>query len=202
MPNDSSTGGYLLPDGTQPLYDLDLEKVFQTAVSQITGIPPALCRPRWQPEAPAQPSFSTSWAAVGVSVVDQDQFAYEVHDPAQATEDPVGVGADRVERDERLELFLSVYGPASGALVAKLRDGLQVPQNRWPLQVYGIKLREIGKPVYLPALLKEANVKRTDVKVYFSRRVIRVYPIRHLADATASIVTDRPVTTTTISVNP
>jgi len=205
MANDSTTGGYLLPDGAQPLYDLELEKLFQAAVAAITNLPGAMVRPRWQPEAPAQPAFATSWAAVGVSVVERDQNPYQVHDPNAVTTSPPGTGADRVEYDEKLELFLSFYGPNSQALVNQFTAGLQVPQNRWPLQSYGIKLRDVGKPVYLPALLKEVNVKRTDLKVLWTRRVVRVYPIRHLADATATVSTNGGGATpfsTTVNVTP
>ncbi len=187
MANDSTTGGYILPDGTIPLYDLELEKVFQAAVSAITNLPGALVRPRWQPEAPAQPPFGQDWVALGVSVTERDQFAYEVHDPNAETTSPEGVGADRVEYDERLELFLSFYGPNSQSLASALLAGLQVPQNRWPLQTYGIKLRDVGKLTYVPALFKEVNVKRTDLRMFWVRRVIRVYPVRHLADASVTI---------------
>jgi len=202
--NDSSTGGFIVPDpgAGQPQYDLDLERLFSTAFKGICGIADKMARPRWQPEPAAMPAFDKDWVAFAVSVIDQDQFAYEQHVPLQATTDPVGVGADVVEYDEVLELFASFYGPRSQALAQQFRAGLQVPQNRWQLQGAGIKLKSVGAPTYVPALLKEINVKRTDLKVQFTRRATRVYAIRDLADATAVLLTDNPPTTTPINVQP
>lgn len=182
---------YLVPDiSLIPAYDQALEDIFQANVAGITALDPTLVRPRWQPEPPNQPDFATDWAAVGVSLTTQDWSHYQVHDPTASTTPP-GYGADRVERDEQLELFLSFYGPNCHARMSQWRDGIMLEPNRWVLYQYGIKLVEIGQPVFLPALLKETNVKRVDLKATFARRVARIYAIQTVADATVVLNTEK-----------
>ena len=181
MSNDSSTGGYIVPEASPP-YDDSLEDIFQGALVGITGLANTSVRPRWQPEPPNQPDFNSSWLAFAVTVTDQDVHAYQNHDP-NAPAPPGSPGADVVERDERLEVFCSFYGPQGHSIMAQLREGLQIEQNRWALNQYGIQFTEFGSPVYLPALLKERNVKRVDVKMRFVRRVHRVYPVRTVSSA-------------------
>jgi hypothetical protein len=178
---------YLVPDlSVTPAYDQALEDIFQANVVGITATDPTLVRPRWQPEPPNQPSFTTDWVALGVSVVTQDWSHYQVHDPTAVTTPP-GYGADRVERDEQLELFLSFYGPNCLARMSQWREGIMLEPNRWALYQYGIKLIETRDPVFLPALLKEVNVKRVDLKATFARRVARIYAINSIADVTVTI---------------
>jgi hypothetical protein len=178
---------YLTPDiSLTPIYDEALEDVFQANVAGITATDPTLVRPRWQPEPPNQPAFTTDWVAMGVSVTAQDWGVYQAHDPTIVTTPP-GSGGDRVERDEFLELLLSFYGPNCHARMAQWRDGIMIEPNRWELYTYGIKLVEVMDPVYLPALLKETNVKRVDLRANFARRIKRVYAIQSVADVTVAI---------------
>jgi len=97
MPNDSTTGGYIVP-GTPELdaYDATLEDIIQGALAGITGLAGNLVRPKWQPEPANQPDKSVDWCAFGLSLTDQDITHYEVHDPTAGTN-----GADRQERDEQ-----------------------------------------------------------------------------------------------------
>lgn len=189
MSNDSSTGGYVVPAASPP-YDESLEDIFQGALAGITGVGGTLVRPRWQAEPPNQPDFDTSWISFSVTVIDQDTFAYQSHE--DTVSDPPG--SDKVERDEILEVFCSFYGPNGHSLLAQLRDGLQIEQNRWVLAQSYIQFREFGQPVYLPALLKERNVKRVDMKMKFVRRVHRVYPIRTVTSVAATIDNDKYIT--------
>jgi len=189
MSNDSSTGGYIVPAASPP-YDASLEDIFQGALSGITGVDGKLVRPRWQAEPPNQPDFDTTWIAFAVSVTDQDVFAYQNH--AVTLDDPLG--SDKVERDEMLEVFCSFYGPDGHKVMAQLREGLQIEQNRYVLAQSYVQFREFGQPVYLPALLKERNVKRVDVKMKFVRRVHRVYPIRTVTSAELIVDNDQYLT--------
>jgi hypothetical protein len=193
MPNDSSTGGPLVPSNSID-YDATLEDVIQAVVSDLTGIARTLVRPRFQPEAPNMPDFSTDWIALGVSVQDHDQFSYQHHDPNADVN-----GANWVERDELLELFLSFYGPNSSGTMSQWRDGLSVASNLWPLLDAGIKLVDIGKPIYLPALLKEKWTKRVDIKTLLNRRVKRIYPVRDASQVTVITQTEQRTFTTIVS---
>lgn len=197
MPNDSSTGGYLVPSSTGPDYDKALHADFQQVIVGITGLPTNSVRRRWQPNPPAQPGFETNWVAFSVTLISSDFDTYSKHDPTAAAN-----GAERIYRDEMLELYASFYGPDNQSYLATFRDGLNIAQNRWVLKSLGIGLRDLGQPQYVPALFKETNVLRTDIKMKFTRRIERVYPIREVSGVDLGIVTDIPPTSTTVIINP
>lgn len=180
----SATGGFLEPISPLVNYDIPLEDIFQATVVGITDILPANVRPRFQPEMPDYPDFNEDWAALGVSVVKQDVFAYNKQSDSGSL----------VERDEWFEVFVSFYGPNCTALMSRWRDGLSVEQNRWPLQAQKINLESIGQPTFLPSLLKERWLKRVDVKCMFSRRVRREYAVLHLLSAQAFIDNESYIT--------
>ena len=166
---------YLLPSSSPaPIYGDALDDVFQINIAGITGITDTtLIRPRWQPEPPNQPDFSTNWVAFGVQVVDGDRFSYRKHDPTGNG----GLGSDLLEKDETLQLLISFYGPNGTAICKQYQDGLQIDRNRDDLIVYGIKLVEVQEARVLPALLKEKWVRRIDISATFRRRIKRSYSI-------------------------
>jgi hypothetical protein len=194
MATNSSTAGYLAPLAPAPAYDDQLADLLHDAIQGITGIADgSLIRPRWQPEPPNQPDFSTDWVAFGVTAVDADRFAYQGHDPT-------GDGANELERDEVVRVLTSFYGPNAMAVLQRYRDGLQVAQNRDALASAGIKLLEVQEATVLPALLKEKWVNRVDCAVVFRRRVKRVYPVFNLQSAGVDLDNEQyttPITTTT-----
>lgn len=171
----SATGGYL-PPLTPVDYDNALDDIFHGCIQGITAIAPTLVRPRWQPEPPNQPDFTVNWVAFGVMTLDADRFAYARHDPAGAA----GLGTTDIERDERIKLLLSFYGPQASGYQARFAMGLQLSQNRDALSAAGIKLVEVQEAFTLPALFKEKWVKRVDSAVIFRRRVARSYAIQNV----------------------
>ncbi len=156
-----------------PIYDNALENVFHDNIVGVMTFDPTLVRPRWQPEPPNQPAFTTDWVAFGVTVTDSDKFAYQVHDPTANS----GLGADQFEKDERIEILLSFYGPNSYMNSKLYGDGLQIDRNRDDLLAYGIKFVEVSEARNVPALLKDKWVKRVDVTATFRRRIKRTYGI-------------------------
>lgn len=191
MANDSTTSGFLAPSAS-PVYDNPLDDIFQAAVVGITGLPGSLVRPRWQPEPPQQPAFDVNWCALGAVRSIVDTFSHEHVDEN---------GDYRVERDETLYVLHSFYGPAAHSNVERLRDGLDVPQNRDTLAAAGVGVVEIQEATILPALLKEKWVRRVDVTVVYRRRTQRAFPVLTVTSAQGSLVTDAPTRTTPIVVN-
>ncbi len=185
----SATGGYLPPTDTVK-YDDALDNVFHGCIHGITAIDKKLIRPRWQPEPPNQPDFTANWVAFGVMTLDADRFAYARHDPAASG----GLGATDIERDERLKLLLSFYGPAASGYQARFSLGLQISQNRDALSAEGIKLVEVQEAFTLPALFKEKWVKRIDCAVIFRRRVARSYAIQNVDSADLTIDNEHYIT--------
>ncbi len=169
MATDSSIAGYLTPVAA-PVYGDALDDVLQAVIVGLTGIAGNLVRPRWQPEPPQQPAFTTNWVAFGLVRQVDDTFAYVGHDPA-------GNGSDDVQMDELLYVLHSFYGPDCHALCARFRAGLMVEQNRDALTAANIALMEVQDATHLPALLKERWVKRIDVTVVYRRRTSRTYNV-------------------------
>lgn len=176
----SATGGYLTTSPPLQPRDADLEDIFQGTFSGITGIPPSLVRPAWQSTVPNQPEFDVNWMAFRVSEDDAEQFPHLQHRP-------VGDGVTDLTRDEFYEILTSFYGPGCGQAMSALRDGIMLDQNRRDLGAHGIKLLSVGKPVKLPALLKDQWVKRIDLRLRFARRVIKTYQINTVQEATVQL---------------
>lgn len=186
MPNDSTTSGFVAPISSD-LYDDPLDDLLQAAVAGITGIPGRFVRPRWQPKPPNQPAFDTDWVAFGVVRSTVDTFAFEGHDKA----DPE---TSSVDRDELLYVLHSFYGPNSGGLCERFRDGLELQQNRAVLSASRIELVEVGEATRVPALLQETWVRRVDAMVTYRRRTSRRYQIKSLISGELGLDNEHYVT--------
>lgn len=193
MANDSSTGGYLVPAPSgAPPYGDPLENILQGVVAGITGIDPSLIRPRWQPEPPNMPSFSTNWVAFGIVRFKRDTFVYEQHEA-------LGQGDSYVERDEQCFVLHSFYGPNCHEICMQYADGVMLAQNREVLITNNINLVEVQEPVNLPQLLKEKWVKRIDLTVVFRRRVHRTFPILNVQSAQITVGVESIQTSVTVN---
>lgn len=188
MATDSTVAGFLTPS-SEATNDNALEDILQAAVVGITGIPGTLVRPRWQPEPPTQPAFNVNWCAIGIPRALEDAFAYH----ATRENDQV------VERDEILYVLHSFYGPGASQMCKRLRDGLEIAQNRATLRAAGLALVECQEAVTLPALVKETWVKRIDVTVVYRRRTSSAYPVRTIESGQLGL--DNELWVTPITVN-
>lgn len=186
MATDSSVAGYLAPVAAS-VYDDALDDTFQALIAALTGVSGDLVRPRWTVEPSNRPDFSTNWVAFGCNKAEVDAFAYDRHDAA-------GSGSTSVERDEIISVACSFYGPGAHGLCERLRDGLEVSQNRDVLYSAGITLIEAQEAVILPSLLKEKWVRRVDVTALFRRRTSRTYQVLTITSATGTLVTEQTST--------
>jgi hypothetical protein len=180
-----------------PLYGDALEDVFSTVIQGILGFADgSLIRPRWQPEPPNTPPFSTDWVAFGINSLRGDWNPYQSQLDAAAGG---GQGANIFERDEELVLLHSFYGPNGMALLSRYQDGLLVDDNRALLTANGIKFVECGEAYHVPALLKEKWVKKVDLRVTFRRRIRRTYSIRYLLSAEINLDNEQYLTQITVT---
>lgn len=189
MPNNSSTGGYLTPDGViaPPLEDDALDDFLGDVVAGITGLDrDTAVRPRWQQEPPNLPARTINWVAVGVARRTADTNAVELHDPTAAS----GAGADTIIRHEDLELICSFYGPRCQAIGSALRDGLAVAQNREALLAAGMALVSVSDLTKAPEMIKSAWYNRADLTVVVRREVRREYSVLSLLSAVGELITD------------
>lgn len=167
--------------------DAQLTAILQRTVAGVTGIPAALVRPRWQPDPPIQPSPLTNWAAVGVLARRPTDYPYgslEETPPFDLT------GRYVQQRHEFLDAQVSFYGPSAGANAGALRDALYVGQNRWDLESYGIRVRELGEARSAPELVATAWLNRVDLDLTLVRQENRAYAIPALVGGEIQIVSD------------
>jgi hypothetical protein len=190
MTNNSSTGGYLVPDNAipAPLEDDALDDFLHDVLAGITGLTADLVRPRWQPNVPDLPSRATNWCAFGIMSRSADTFDASNHDGT-------GDGADVLQRHEMLNIVTSFYGPNCQAYGALLRDGLGVAQNREQLFLVGMGLVSVGDLTKAPELIKNVWLQRADLPLTIRREIRREYPVLNLLSAQATLSAP-PVTDT------
>jgi hypothetical protein len=191
MPNTSATGGFIVPEGDLPANDDDLIDFLQEMIVGVTGLDPALVRPRWQPEPPNVPAQSVDWVAAGVRLVRADAFPYVVHDP----DGDAGQGTDKLVRNEILELFCSFYGPHSQGYAARLRDGMFIAQNREALTARAMNVIEAGEITRAGELVNNLWRTRDDFTLTLGRQITLVYPVRHLLSGEFQLTTQGTTTT-------
>ena len=190
--NDSSTGGFLAPVGTQPPEGASLDAIFQQLVVGITGIDGTMVRPRWQAVPPKEPTITTDWAALGITERRPDANPTIRHhkDDLDMGGGQTSHGYDESIRHEEIVLLCSFYGPNAHANAERLRDGLWVSQNRETLFAQQISFFGVAPARILPDLVNEQNRMRIDVEMRFRRAITRLYPIENLLEAVGSIEND------------
>ena len=180
----SSVPGYLGPSLTPllPIEGASLDVFVTALVSNITGIPIALVRPRWQPTPPIQPPITTDWVAAGITEQDGDTFSYQTRD--QTT------GAIVMIRQERLTLSCSFYGANAMLNASKLRDGLSVPQNLENLMLNGFAFQNCGQIMNMATLENNQWYPRREIMVYLSRVIAREYPVLTILSGSGTVTSD------------
>ncbi|MCA7083392.1 hypothetical protein K7G19_07235 [Cupriavidus sp. DB3] len=182
--NDSSTGGYLAPvAASPPLEDDALDDLLQEMVAGITGLPPTMVRPRWQPTVPKQPEPSVNWCALGITTQENDASPAIQHDPT-------GDGSDVYQRHQDIELLCTFYGPAAKGYAQRLLDGLAIPQNSEQLGLNDMKFVSVGTIRAAPDLVNQQRIRRYDVTVALRRKITRTYPVLNLLSAQVKTETD------------
>jgi len=181
--NDSSTGGYLVPQASPaPPEGQALTRFIQQVFVNITGLDGTLIRPRWQPEPPNIPPFGTDWMAFGIVRRSADVFATVIHDGVAET--------DTVNRQELLEILCTFYGPDADNFASLLREGFSVSQNREVMQLNNFGLVEVGEALPVPELIKDRWTYRLDMRVVFRRLIERTYPVLNVLSAAGTLDSD------------
>jgi hypothetical protein len=189
--NNSGTGGYIIdvPPSIPPSAEA-IRDALQQMVVALTGLPGHLVRPRWQPMPPTQPSPETTWAAVGLTQTEADNFPYFAHDGVTQLPGAPGPGVDRMQRHAKMTVMVSVYGPESEHHAGILRDALYVQQNMEPLAAIQAKLYDVRDLARNVELVNQQYIDRIDVIMELRAQIDRVYPIMNLVGAKARLITD------------
>lgn len=177
--NNSSTGGYAQPTYTQGNpKGLSLTQFIQSVLVGVSNIPGILVRPKWQVEEPEQPDIKTNWLAFGIASSDPSFNAYIAMNPDNTTQ---------LQRQDQIEVQVSIYGPDALDIVGLITDGFQIPQNQSGLLSANMGLVEVTKALHIPELINERFFNRYELTVVFNRQVQRLYPILNFLSATGTI---------------
>jgi hypothetical protein len=187
---DSSTGGYIVDAPPSPATADDLQGALQTAFAALSGLSGDLVRPRWQPFPPTQPAVGVTWAALGVTMVEADEYPYFQHIGGVTFPGASAPGYSIMQRHSTITVVATFYGPQADAVAAQVRDALYVNQNYEGLMPVGLKLRTIHDLQRVPEIMNQQYIDRTDLKMEFRAMSSRIYPIRDLAGADVTIDTD------------
>lgn len=188
MPSNSSTGGFLQPAANPgPLEGQALNRFVQQWVVGLSGLAGDMVRPRWQTEPPNIPVAGEAWAAIGIAARRADTFPYVAHDPS-------GNGADKLQRQEELDVLCSFYDQGTNGLADQLasltRDNSAIAQNLEYLRAGAFALGYVGGLVSVPSLVKVRWLYRVDLPIVLRRQIDRVYPVENLLSATGTLETD------------
>jgi len=188
MSNDSATGGYLAPaNEPAPLQGQSFEDFLHDVIEGITGVDSNLIRPRWQPEPPNIPPAAELWIAFGIGDRNTQNYPYVAHEGE-------GDGSEDLQTHEEFELKVSVYDLGAGAsadeMAARLRDGVQIPQNLSVLQQAGMGYVGCSRISPAPVLFKERWLYRADLTILLRRLIRRTYPVLNVESMVGTLTPD------------
>lgn len=178
-PNNSSTGGYLLPTNQSPYPDgLTFKQFLQQIFVGLSNLPGSMVRPSWQPNPPEQPDLTVNWMAFGVNSIDPDANAF------------TGFNSQNVnttQRHESLEVKCSFYGPDCEEISSQVRDGFQITQNIEALTLANMGFTGTNKAMHVPDFVNERWIDRFEMLVFLKREIIRTYPILNFISVSGNL---------------
>jgi hypothetical protein len=198
--NTSATGGFVTDIPPPPPSGDQIAAAIRTMIATLAGLPGSLVRARWQPMPPAQPDASVTWASVGITRTEADDYPYIRHDGVTQLVGAAGPGVDRMQRHSTVTVLVTFYGPASESAAGAMRDGLYIQQNWEPMAAVGLKFRDILDLARMPELVNQQWIDRLDVQIDFRHQIDRVYPILNLDGADVVIRQDNGAADTDVSV--
>ena len=198
MSGTSATGGFVT-DRTSSPGAREVEGVLQQMIVATTELAPPLVRPRYQPMPPARPPADVSWAAVGIIMVEADDYPYEQHVGIEVLPGETKPGYTIMQRHNTLTALVTFYGPEAETLSGRLRDALYIGQNMEPFAVVNAKMRSVEDLARNPEVINQQYINRVDMRITLRQQVTRVYPIFDIAAAhvvlqsDTGLVADAPV---------
>lgn len=186
--NNSSTGGPLYPNPQPPTLvttppGLTLTQFLQRTIAGISGFPGPLVRPNWQPQPPNEPDLPVNWIAFGIMNMTPDANAYVGFDQ---NENPF------LQRNELLEIDISVYGPLSYDNMALIRDGFQLTQNLAQLKAANMGFAYDQAAMHVPDLVNGRWIDRWRSSIFLRRQIQREYPILNFVSVSGTTYIDDP----------
>lgn len=184
MSNNSASGGYLRPPNSASIppipRQLTLGQFLQTVIVGISGIDGTLVRPKWQINPPKQPDIDQDWIGFGINVLTPDTYGFVGMDSS---------GATSTQRQEAIEVGLSIYGPNGLDVAGLIVDGFQIQQNLEALRSANMGFVETSPVRQVPDLVNERWINRVEMAIILRRQITRTYPIVSILSASGSVHT-------------
>jgi hypothetical protein len=179
MPNTSATGGYLT--GTESTIEGQaLDRFLNSFIGGLTGITGDLIRPMWQLNPPKIPANTVDWISFGLTITDSDANAYLLQ----------GTSGTTMKRNEFGEMSMIFYGNNAMINAKKMRDGLQIEQNRSYLRTVGLTTRGVKSLIHIPELIGDIWYNRVDITIEFAREMQSSYNVLTILSANGFIKTE------------
>jgi len=158
-----------------------LRLLLHDLIRDVTGLAGTLVRPMWQPEPPPVPAITVDWCAF--SIVSQTPDANAYHDQDSDT-------SAKIVRHEDLEVLCAWYGPNCQDYAGRLRDALDLSQNRDTLRAAGIGYVGSSGTMRVPEQINARWFDRADLTLSFRREIRRTYAVMKFLGVTGTITTD------------
>ena len=190
--NNTATGGFLKPNPQPPTLDtsppgLTFVEFIQQLLVGLSGFDGTLVRPEWQQEQPKKPDIDVNWLAFGLGSSTPDNNAYiaidEVKNGDVVTEVPV------LQRNELIQIIVSVYGPNSYDNLALIRDGFQLTQNLATLRQANVGFAYDTPAQHIPDFFNERWYDRWRCEFFIRRQLLRSYPLLTFLSANGTAYT-------------
>jgi hypothetical protein len=143
----------------------------------VTGMPPGLIRPRWQPKAPNWPAEGIDWVSVGVvRTVPSDYGGQTFSDEKLVHQQHLTV-----------ECLLSIYGPSAVRIAGVVRAGLQMTLNQDAIHGIGLAVQDVGATTTLSEEVNSVFIPRLDLPVQFRMVMSTTYNVPEIRKSGGTI---------------
>lgn len=180
MSNTSATGG-VLTQTAGPAEGQTLRRFLQTLVAGVTGLTGDKVRQSWQPNPPPVPAIDVDWCGISIVASRADENAYV---------QPLSAGGAYLVRHEELDVLCAFYGPGCMDNAGRLRDGLQLSQNRETLLLADMGLVGCSDMIHTPELVNDRYFDRADLTMTLRRKVKRTYAILSFVSVNGVVIDD------------
>lgn len=190
--NTSATGG-VLTQVSGPIEGLELRRALQAIFAALSGLPGNMVRPAFQKDPAPWPDSGTDWMAFNVASRSTVGTAYQ--DPA-TDNGIVHAHAFRTKRDVKFVIQFYFYGPDGAAIHGRMRDAIEIGQNRDTLMALGFGFTRMTDAQYVGEQTPdEEYLDRWDAQMVLTREELRVFRILNLEGSYGIIHANRAVTT-------
>lgn len=190
MANSSMSGGYLT-EVKAPIEGKELQRFIQQFLMGVSGLPGSLVRPAYQQEPAAWPDVDTDWLAFWEK--DRTTTGYVTEIIAQEVIKP---HKHKTVSHVEMSIQLAAYGPMAASIISRIRDGIQLSQNRDVLHTKGFAVVNLQSLGFIGDQTPDNEyLNRWDGVLTLRREEVREFDISTFLGADGIIAANRAETT-------